>query len=150
MKVRWKKFLSLWLCAMLLHIQGVAVAAPLKSNATQDKRMLSSLFIMVDQKYKLLGEDIDKKLLREIDQVEHEVVLNRINKDIENLISDSNYISEFKKDLIADNLPGDRLNWDIHIEKDDYIVQKYSSPCLNLQKYVLNVDKIIKINLKVG
>lgn len=31
----------------------------------------------------------------------------------------------FPIDLIADNLPGDRLQWDIHIEKDDYITQTF-------------------------
>jgi outer membrane protein OmpA-like peptidoglycan-associated protein/tetratricopeptide (TPR) repeat protein len=31
----------------------------------------------------------------------------------------------FPTDLIAENKPGDRLNWDIHIEKDDYLTQTF-------------------------
>lgn len=38
---------------------------------------------------------------------------------------DTDGSGKFPKDLIADNLPGDRLSWDIHIEKDDYIVQTF-------------------------
>jgi outer membrane protein OmpA-like peptidoglycan-associated protein len=38
---------------------------------------------------------------------------------------DTDSSGKFPKDLIADNLPGDRLSWDIHIEKDDYIVQTF-------------------------
>ncbi|MCR9174009.1 MAG: OmpA family protein [bacterium] len=38
---------------------------------------------------------------------------------------DADENAKFPKDLIADNLPGDRLEWDIHIEKDDYITQTF-------------------------
>lgn len=31
----------------------------------------------------------------------------------------------FPTDLIAENKPGDRLSWDIHIEKDDYLTQTF-------------------------
>ncbi|GAB5418954.1 MAG: hypothetical protein Crog4KO_00650 [Crocinitomicaceae bacterium] len=32
----------------------------------------------------------------------------------------------FPKDLIAENLPGDRLQWDIHIEKGEYLTQTFT------------------------
>lgn len=31
----------------------------------------------------------------------------------------------FPKDLIAGNTPGDRLNWDVHIEKDEFLTQTF-------------------------
>lgn len=32
----------------------------------------------------------------------------------------------FPTELIAENLPGDRLQWDIHIEKDEYLTQTFT------------------------